>query len=185
MTEITEIVEMAEDSIIPGYTADELALPEDVALAGLATPAYLALSLLGLAIAATSMGTWVGVPRPGGANLDFGLTVAGLDAGGWGLAAIVAGASIFILGLIGYFVNPFSDPEALLIAAFSAAVIVGAGSKILDPASLVNGADEFPESAVAAGPVLWLMLAAAVAALAGAAAIVAGRARAHQQLIGD
>jgi len=142
----------------------------------LRTPLYLFIALLGVVILVATFLPWATVDSAGS-----DVSVAGTEAGGWGLAAIVAGLAIAVISVIGYFWNPFSDPEALFIAGFSVATLVAAIAKLGDLASLVDPADEFfPEASAGIG--LWLILIAAVMGLVSAAWIAVSRPRAETRL---
>ena len=142
----------------------------------LRTPLYLILAALGVLIFVATFLPWATVESVGS-----DVSVAGTEAGGWGAAAIIAGAAIAVIGVIGYFWNPFSDPEALFIAGFSLATLIAAIAKFGDTASFVDPAGEFlPDANVGVG--LWLILLASVVALAGAAWIVVSRPKAETQL---
>lgn len=142
----------------------------------LRTPLYLFMAVLGIVILIATFLPWATV-----ASAGSDVSVAGTDAGGWGLAAIVAGIAIAAISVLGYFWNPFSDPEALFIAGFSAATLIAAIAKLGDLASLVDPSDEFSPDA-SAGIGLWLILIAAVIGLASAAWIVVSRPRAESRL---
>lgn len=133
--------------------------------AAMRTSAYLVISPLGIGIAATAFLPWAGVPRADGSAYDFAIDVVGVDAGGWGEAAIVIGAAIFLLGLLGYFWNPFSDPEALFVAGFSALALGGVVVKMLDVASLVDPDGEYFDVDAKIAPGLWLLGLAAASSL--------------------
>lgn len=142
----------------------------------LRTPLYLFLALLGIVILVSTFLPWATVASEGA-----DVSVAGTDAGGWGAAALVAGAAITVIAVIGYFWNPFSDPEALFIVGFALATVIAAIVKMGDTASLVDPSDEFLPDA-AAGIGLWLILIAAIVAVAGGAWIAVSRPRAETRL---
>lgn len=142
----------------------------------LRTPLYLILAALGVLIFVATFLPWATVASTGN-----DVSIAGTEAGGWGAAAFIAGAAIAVIGVIGYFWNPFSDPEALFIAGFSLATLIAAIAKLGDTASFVDPADEFfPDAAAGIG--LWLIFVAAVVALVGAAWIVVSRPSAETRL---
>lgn len=173
--ETTENLNAGDDAgVVRGVASPDAA---NITFTAMRTPAYLVLSLLGLGIALAALAPWAGVRRDGGSAFDFASSVTGVDAGGWGAAAIVAGIAMLLLGLIGYFVNPFSDPEARFIVAFGVATLVAAIWKLLDVASIVDPDNEFNVTGAAAGPGLWLIAAAALLAVIGALAILATRNR--------
>ncbi len=148
----------------------------------LRTPAYLVLSLIGAGIAAAAFLPWAGVSRTDGAVFEFASQVVGIDAGGWGLAAIIAGAAIVLLGLIGYFVNPFSDPEALFITGFGAAITAAALFKMFSPNSLIDPDGLYPDADAAIGPGLWLIVVGGALCVAGGLAIAGSRRDADKRL---
>ena len=138
------------------------------------TPLYLIVAALGVLIVIASFLTWSSVGQA--------TTVTGTDAGGWGAAAIIAGLAIAVLGVLGYFWNPFSDPEAMFIAGFGAVTALAALIKILDPASLIVGASDFNDPDAAAGIGLWLILLAAVAAVLSGLWILYSRPKAEARI---
>lgn len=139
------------------------------------TSAYLVIAALGIIIVVAAFQPWAGVPKVGGSTYDFASEVVGVDAGGWGETAIVAGAVIFALGVLGYFWNPFSDPEALLIAGFSTATMIGAVAKMLDAESLIDPDGEFFDVEATVAPALWVILGASIVALGLAVWILMSR----------
>jgi hypothetical protein len=148
----------------------------DRPVVALRTPLYLILAALGVLIFVATFLPWATVDSAGS-----DVSIAGTEAGGWGAAAIIAGAAIAVIGVIGYFWNPFSDPEALLIAGFSLATLIAAIAKLGDTASFVDPADEFfPDAGAGIG--LWLILIAAIVGLIGAAWIVVSRPKAETRL---
>jgi len=155
----------------------------------LRTPLYPIIALFGVAIVVGAFLPWAGFKSPsegeviGEAPDGFVLSLTGLDAGGWGLAAIIAGAAIAFLGVLGYFWNPFSDPEAMFIAAFSAVVAVSALFKFADTASLFPVARDFDGANATVRQGLWVILIAAAAALVSAIWILLSRPRAQTRLV--
>ena len=142
----------------------------------LRTPLYLFVALAGILILVSAFLPWATVDSAGS-----DVSIAGTEAGGWGLAAIVAGIAIAAISILGYFWNPFRDPEALFIAAFSLATLIAAIVKLGDLASLVDPGDEFfPDASAGIG--LWLILIAAIVGLASGAWIVVSRPRAETRL---
>ena len=121
---------MATDQLEAATVADA-PLDDGTWPAAMRTSAYLVVALLGLGIAASAFLPWAGVPRADGSEYDFASEVVGVDAGGWGEAAIAVGAAIFLLGVLGYFWNPFSDPEALFISVFASLALAGAVLKMM------------------------------------------------------
>jgi len=144
----------------------------------LRTPLYLLLALVGVVMVVAAFLPWATVDSAGP-----DVTVNGTEAGGWGAAAIVIGLAIAAVAVIGYFWNPFSDPEAVFIAGFALAAFVGAAAKMTDAASLVDPGDEFfPDASAGIG--LWVFLVGALVALAGGAWIAFSRPRAETRHIG-
>lgn len=129
------------------------------------TPLYLLISLTGVVIIIATFLTWAGVEGPGGSDVS---TVSGIDAGGWGLAALIAGIAIVALGILGYFWNPFDDPEALFITIFGAVVAIGALIKISDAGSLFVLSNDFDGINAGSRIGLWLVC------IAGLDAMVSG-----------
>jgi len=130
------------------------------------TPLYLLISLTGIVMIVATFLPWAGIAGPdGGGDVT---SVSGLDAGGWGLAALITGIAIVALGILGYFWNPFDDPEALFVAIFGALVAIGALLKVLDTGSLFELANDFDSVNSGARIGLWLVL------LAGADAMLSG-----------
>jgi len=166
-----------------GSTADD-----DGGTLALRTPLYLIIAALGAAIAVGTFLPWAGVQAQGqgtviGDPVDgFVTSVTGFDAGGWGLSALIAGAAIVLLGVLGYLWNPFSDPEAVFVAVFAAVTAVAALFKILDAASLFPVAGDFdaPNTSVRLG--LWVILIAATLALLSALWILYSRPKAQARL---
>ncbi|MEM7092854.1 MAG: hypothetical protein AAF567_07620 [Actinomycetota bacterium] len=145
----------------------------------LRTPLYLILAAIGVLIFLATFLPWATVASEGS-----DISVAGVDAGGWGAAALVAGLGIAAVSLIGYVWNPFSDPEALFIAGFGVATLIAAIAKLGDVASFVDPADDFtPDAQVGVG--LWLILLASIVAIAGSAWIVVSRPSAERRLGDD
>lgn len=143
----------------------------------LRTPLYLILAALGILIVVAAFLPWATVASEGA-----DVSVAGTSAGGWGLAAIVAGVAITAIGLIGYFYNPFTDPEALFIAGFAIAAMNGASVLLSDLPSLVDPGNEFfPEASAGIG--LILILAATIACVIGAGWILVSRPGAEARLV--
>lgn len=152
------------------------AMATDRPVMALRTPLYLFLSLLGIVIFVSTFLPWATVASEGA-----DISVAGTEAGGWGAAALVAGFAIAVIAVIGYFWNPFSDPEALFIVGFALATVIASIAKMGDTASLVDPAGEFfPDASAGIG--LWLILLAAVVAVAGGAWIAVSRPRAETRL---
>ena len=114
----------------------------------------------------------------GGPTDGFVSSISGLDAGGWGLGVMIAGIAIAALGILGYFWNPFSDPEAMFIVGFGVIVVVAALVKIADPASLFPDASDFDAPNVSSRLGLWLVLIAGLDALMSAAWILFSRPKA-------
>lgn len=143
------------------------------------TPAYLVLSLLGVAVAALAWAPWHGVAPVGQPGLGLVDTFAGVDIDGWGTAAVVGGVALALLGILGYFWNPFSDPEAVFIALISTLVLVGAIYRIFDVRGWSFEPVEFDGTyQVATG--LWLLALAAALSLIGSLLIVVTRGRADR-----
>lgn len=158
-------------------------MASDRPVIALRTPLYLILAALGVVIFVATFLPWVTVDTQG-ATMASGVaeSATGLDAGGWGASAIVVGLIIAAIGVIGYFVNPFSDPEALFIAGFAVATIIAAFAKIGDSATIM-GTDIVDYYDATTGIGLWLILVCAIAALVGAAWIVVSRPSAETRLI--
>lgn len=149
----------------------------------LRTPLYPIIALDGLLIVIGTFLTWASVDAGQGAEA-VSASITGMDAGGWGAAAIVCGVAIFALGILGYFWNPFSDPEAMFIALFGAAAVVGALVKIGDSASLFAGEAIFDyfDASSSAGIGLWLVLIGGLLSLLGAIWILISRPGAQTRL---
>jgi len=147
---------------------------DDDASIAMRTPLYLIVAALGVLMVASTFLTW--------ASIGGGSPVTGMDAGGWGLAAIISGVAIAVLGVLGYFWNPFSDPEAMFIALFGAAASLAALLKVLDPASLVVGASDFDDPDVGLGIGVSLILVAALLSLASGLWILFSRPKAQARL---
>ncbi len=147
----------------------------------LRTPLYLIIAGFGGLILVASFLEWAGVSA---ANRSGDATsISGLDAGGWGLSAMIAGVAIAALGVLGYFWNPFSDPEALFLAAFGAATSVAALVKIADPSSLIVGASDFEAPEVGSRIGLWLVLVGGLVSLIGGLWIAYSRPKAQARLV--
>lgn len=149
----------------------------------LRTPLYPIIALDGLLIVIGSFLTWASVDA-GQGDEAVSASVTGMEAGGWGAAAIVCGIAIFALGILGYFWNPFNDPEAAFIALFGAAVVAGALVKIGDSASLFAGEAIFDyfDASSSAGLGLWLVLLGGLLSLLGAVWILVSRPAAQSRL---
>ena len=154
----------------------------------LRTPLYLIIAVVGLFIAICAFLPWAGVKQAGEGEIVGGPTdgfissINGLDAGGWGLGALVAGIAIAALGVLGYFWNPFSDPEAMFIAGFGAVVALAALFKILDPASLFPVAQDFDAPNASSRLGLWLLGIAGLDAMLSGLWIVFSRPKAQARL---
>lgn len=148
----------------------------------LRTPLYLILAALGVLIFVAAFLPWATVDTDG-AELASGVTdsATGLDAGGWGAAAIVVGLAIAAIGVLGYFWNPFSDPEAMFIGLFAVLALIGAIVKLGDTNDLV-GTEIVDYYNAGAGVGLYLIMICAALALAGALWIVFDRPRAESRL---
>ncbi len=152
------------------------------------TPLYPLISLVGVFIAICAFLPWAGVKQAGEGEVVGGPTdgwitsITGLDAGGWGLGAIIAGLAIAALGVLGYFWNPFSDPEAMFIAGFGAVVALAALFKILDPASLFPAAADFDAPNASSRLGLWLVGIAGLDAMLSGLWIVFSRPKAQARL---
>lgn len=144
------------------------------------TPAYLALMLLGAAVAVLAWAPWHGTNLLGDGNAGLASTVRGVDIPGWGDAAVVLGILIAALGLLGYFWNPFSDPEALFIALAAVAGLIAAIYRVVDVRSWEYPTGEFEQGAFGVGNGLWLTVACLGATLLGALAILSSRGRAER-----
>lgn len=147
----------------------------------LRTPLYLIIAAFGVLVFVASFLSWAGVAAADGSG--DATSISGLDAGGWGLSAIVAGLAITALGVLGYFWNPFSDPEAMFIAGFSAVTALAAIVKIADASSLIVGASDFAAPDAGARLGLWLILLGALAAFFGALWILYSRPKAQARLV--
>ena len=149
------------------------------------TPLYLLISLVGIFLVACAFFPWAGIKIDtdgeivGGPTDGFVSSISGLDAGGWGLGVMIAGIAIAALGILGYFWNPFSDPEAMFIVGFGVIVVVAALVKIADPASLFPDASDFDAPNVSSRLGLWLVLIAGLDALMSAAWILFSRPKAQ------
>jgi len=165
-------------------TTSQTTTAADAAMAArpaMRTPAYLVLAALGAAIAALAFVPWHGVAPTGQPELGLVDTFTGVDIEGWGLAALIAGVALALLGVLGYFWNPFSDPEAVFIALISALVLAGAIYRILSVRSWTFEPTEFAGGyEVASG--LWLLALAAALSLIGSLLIVVTRGRAQNNL---
>lgn len=154
----------------------------------LRTPLYLIIALVGVFIAICAFLPWAGIKLAGegeivgGPSNGFVSSINGLDAGGWGLGAFIAGIAIAALGVLGYFWNPFSDPEALFIAAFGALVALAALFKILDPSSLYPVAEDFDAPNASSRIGLWLLCIAGVDAMLSGLWIIFSRPKAQARL---
>ena len=91
-------------------------MADDRPVMALRTPLYLIMAALGLLIVVATFLPWATVDSVGP-----DVSVTGTDAGGWGAAAIIVGLAIAVISVIGYFWNPFSDPEAVFVAGFALA----------------------------------------------------------------
>lgn len=147
----------------------------------LRTPLYLIIAAFGALVFIASFLSWAGVSAADGSG--DATSVTGLDAGGWGLSAIIAGLAIAALGVLGYFWNPFSDPEAMFIAGFSAVTALAAILKIADASSLIVGASDFEAPDAGARIGLWLILLGALAGLFSALWILYSRPKAQTRLV--
>ena len=160
----------------------------DDAPVALRTPLYPLISLVGVFMVICTFLPWAGVKLEGEGEIVGGPTdgfissINGLDAGGWGLGALIAGIAIAMLGVIGYFWNPFSDPEAAFIAVFGAAVALGALFKILDPASLYPVAEDFDAPNASSRLGLWLLGVAGLDAMVSGLWILFSRPKAQARL---
>ena len=142
----------------------------------LRTPLYRILALFGVVMVIATFLPWATVDSAGS-----DVSVSGTDAGGWGAAAIIVGLAIAVISVVGYFWNPFSDPEALFVAGFALAAFVGTAAKMGDTASFVDPGDEFfPDASAGVG--LWVILLCALASMAGGAWIAFSRPRAEARL---
>ena len=159
-----------------------------VAPVALRTPLYLVISLVGVFIAICAFLPWAGVKQAGegevvgGPTDGFITSINGLDAGGWGLGALVAGIAIAVLSVLGYFWNPFSDPEAMFIAGFGAVVAFAALVKIVDPASLFLAAAGFDAPNASSRLGLWLLCIAGLDAMLSGLWILFSRPKALARL---
>lgn len=153
----------------------------DDAPIALRTPLYPIISVFGLLMVVATFLTWASASNPDDSSISDSVT--GLDAGGWGLSALIVGLVIAALGVLGYFWNPFSDPEAMFIAAFAAAALVASIVKIANPNSLFSGegfiVDYFDSSP---GVGLWIVLLASLAALVSGLWIAFSRPKAQARL---
>lgn len=147
----------------------------------LRTPLYLILATVGLLIFVAVFLPWAGVPSASGSG--DATTVTGLDAGGWGLGAMIAGLAMLVLGAVGYVWNPFSDPEAAFIALFGAVTTAAAFVKVLDPASLLPAASEFSGAEVGTRVGLWVVLIGGLVSLVGGLWILYSRPKAQARLV--
>ena len=147
----------------------------------LRTPLYLIIAAFGALVFIASFLSWAGVSAADGSG--DATSVTGLDAGGWGLSAIIAGVAIAALGVLGYFWNPFSDPEAMFIVGFSAVTALAAILKIADASSLIVGASDFEAPDAGARIGLWLILLGALAALFSALWILYSRPKEQARLV--
>lgn len=128
-----------------------MTIDSEIELVEYKNPGYFGLVLLGAAIAAMAFLDW--------ADSDLG-TIVGTDMGAW--VTFACGVTIAVLGVVGYFWNPFSDPEALFAAIFGAAALAYAIYKVVDLDAQAGLRDASP----AVG--LW------ITAAAGGAAVLAG-----------
>lgn len=147
----------------------------------LRTPLYPVIGVFGLLIVVATFLPWAGVSAADGSG--DATSISGLDAGGWGLSAIVVGVAIAVLGAVGYFWNPFSDPEAMFLTAFGAATTVAAVFKLVDPASLIVVASDFDGADVGARVGLWLVVLGGAVTMLGGAWIVYSRPKAQARLV--
>lgn len=154
-------------------------MAEERPVIALRTPLYLIMALFGIAMVIATFLPWATVDSAGS-----DVSVSGTDAGGWGAAAIVIGFAIAVISVIGYFWNPFSDPEALFVAGFALAAFVGTAAKMADVASFVDPGNEFAPDATA-GIGLPVILLAAAAAMAAGGWIAFSRPRAEARIGGD
>lgn len=150
----------------------------------LRTPLYPIISLFGALMVVATFLTWASIEPIEGVEAGAA-SVTGLDTSGWGAAAIVIGIAIFALGILGFVWNPFSDPEAVFIALFGLAAVVGSLVKIADTASLLTGAEvfDFFDPSTSAGIGLWLVLVAGLASVLGAVWILVSRPAAQTRLV--
>lgn len=136
------------------------------------TRSYLTLSVFGVVIAALAFAPWVGAAPVGEPDMHFAVSWNGLDVGGWGIATIVLGLAIALIGCLGYWWNPLSDPEAGVIGGFAALGILGAIYKLSNVKTAAGISHDFDDSQVSVGPGLWLILAFCAASLVGAVGIL-------------
>lgn len=130
-------------------------------------PMYLVLSFFGFTIIRSAMSdTWAKVGQS-----DSALSVTGFQVPGWGIAAAICGIAIIVIGLIGYFVNPYNDPEGLWLAGFGLLTAVAAVAKIMNPASLIEVSHDYPEATVSAGFGLWMILIVSIPLVVGGTAL--------------
>lgn len=148
----------------------------------LRTPLYLIIAALGVLIFVATFLPWATVDTAN-APLADGIvdSSSGLEAGGWGAAAIVVGIAIAAIGVLGYVWNPFSDPEAMFIAGFAVLALIAAGIKLGDANDLV-GTEIVDYYDASAGIGLYLILVAANLALLGSLWILFSRPKAEARL---
>lgn len=121
-----------------------------------ANPLYLGISAAGVAMVIASLMTWA---------TSYGaidVAVSGMERAG--LATMIVGTALAVLGLVGWAYNPWSDPEALwalVLSAIGLAVIVW---QMID----ISGGLRAPDI----GGGLWLAGASACAGIALSAVIL-------------
>lgn len=142
-------------------------------IVGYHTPLYLLLSALALALAASLWLPWATVTNP--TTDGFATVVTGTDISGTSTLIIIAAIAIAILGPIGYFWNPWSDPEALLILFFSLVAAAHTFTRLRNLAAIVDPLNEYEVTTAAAGTGLMLAMATSVICAVGAVWILATR----------
>lgn len=148
----------------------------DEVIVGYHTPLYLVLSALAVVMAIGLWLPWATVPTPESAAEQTNATIVkGIEVGISPTLIAIAALAIALLGVIGYFWNPWSDPEALFILFFSLSALSHGIVKARNPQRIVDPLNEFEVTNAQVGSGLYLTLICALICGLGAIWILATR----------